>query len=70
MLDQAFKKTAVIGAAGKMGRGIALLLLQEIGRTAAEGQNFSDYHLRLIDTSESALDDLRHYLKIQLTKFA
>ena len=36
MLDDALKKVCVIGAGGKMGSGIALLLLQEVARLEAQ----------------------------------
>lgn len=72
-LDDALRKVAVIGAAGKMGSGISLLLLQEIARTEAEktGEAGSgEYTLTLIDANEQALFSLRRYLRAQLTKYA
>lgn len=55
---------SVIGACGKMGRGIALLLLQEM----ALQPNVS--HLKLIDTNESEYYSLKTYLRQQLKRFA
>ncbi|MBF0314487.1 MAG: 3-hydroxyacyl-CoA dehydrogenase family protein [Oligoflexia bacterium] len=54
------KKVAVLGAAGKMGSGISLLV---VALLAAE-------KVMLIDTRSEALNDLLHYLKEQLHKKA
>lgn len=67
------KQVAVIGAAGKMGSGIALLLLQEMAREEAEsiGQVGSGSHsLHLIDAREEALIGLRQYLRNQMRRYA
>lgn len=68
---QAFKQIAVIGAAGKMGSGISLLLLQELScchfAQKAEAKNM---RLFLIDSSHNRLDSLRHYLENQLRRWA
>src|ERR1700733_10286349 len=72
-LDQALTKVAVIGAAGKMGEGISLLLFQEMARSEAEkygAVGTGKYRLYLIDTKEETLVGLRHYLRLQLTKYA
>ncbi len=68
-----WKKAAVIGAAGKMGRGISLILLQEMACLDAEengtvGQN--DFGLYLIDTDEEAVFGLRRYFRPHLTRYA
>ncbi|MBA2728498.1 MAG: 3-hydroxyacyl-CoA dehydrogenase family protein [Parachlamydiaceae bacterium] len=68
-----WKKCAVIGAAGKMGRGIALILLlemavAEVKETAGIGKN--EYRLVLIDINREALDNLKDYLKTHLLKYA
>lgn len=55
---------SVIGACGKMGRGIALLLLQEMALQP------DITHLKLIDIDESAYYPLKVYLRQQLTRFA
>lgn len=72
-LDESLKRVAVIGAAGKMGSGISLLLLQEMARTEAERTSRmggGEYVLTLIDTNEKGLSSLRHYLRNQITRYA
>ncbi len=70
-LDNALKDVAVIGACGKMGKGIASLLLQEIARTEMSlTGNTGQYSLHLIDANLEAFPELKNYLKGQLTKFA
>ncbi len=72
-LDESFQHCAVLGAAGKMGQGIAALVLQEMaklelnkcGRTGTG--NFS---LALIDADETGFPRLKNYLKTQLNKYA
>jgi len=67
--DERLKDVSVIGAAGKMGSGIALLLAQEMARQKNLPQNKdSIYRLHLIDISEAALDGLQKYLKAQFVK--
>lgn len=66
-LKDALKCVAIIGAAGKMGRGIALLLLQEM---TIDSIGSSDYRLYLIDSNENAFNDLKAYLKTHLIKYA
>jgi 3-hydroxyacyl-CoA dehydrogenase len=56
-VDEALADVALIGAAGKMGRGIALLLAQLIAETGGDRR-----HLHLIDTRTDGLDDLQRYL--------
>ncbi len=73
MLDVSLQKTAVLGAAGKMGKGIALLLLQEMTMLDLKNNKKSGsgkYVLTLIDTFEKALFPLRDYLREHITKFA
>lgn len=72
-LDQALEHVAVLGAAGKMGSGISLLLLQEMARlelekkgTIGSGANV----LKLIDSNERSFPQLRNYLRDQLLKYA
>lgn len=70
-LSERLENTAVIGAAGKMGSGITLLLTRELARTRlspeAKGRV---YRLALIDVSEAALDGLLRYVRGQITKLA
>lgn len=72
-LTDRLKQVAVIGAAGKMGRGIALLLLQEMAKqeaqlTAHVGEG--GYRLVLVDADERRLASLWDYFKPALTKYA
>ncbi|MBA3956878.1 MAG: 3-hydroxyacyl-CoA dehydrogenase family protein [Parachlamydiaceae bacterium] len=72
-VDEALKRVAVLGAAGKMGSGIATLLLQEMARSEAStlGQVGSgEYRLVLIDSNEKALIQLRRQLRSHLTKYS
>lgn len=70
-LDQALTDVTVLGAAGKMGRGIALLLLQEMSRLAFENHaKQNSFTLNLIDVNKEAFPSLRIYLRDQLYKFA
>lgn len=67
--DERLKNVAVIGAAGKMGSGISLLLAQEMARQKLLPENKNSvFRLHLIDISEAALDGLQKYLKAQLVK--
>lgn len=73
MLNDALKQVCVIGAAGKMGSGIALLLLQEMARLEAEltsAIGASGYRLWLIDMNQDGLDALKPYLRDQLRRYA
>lgn len=73
MLDKAFQKVAVLGAAGKMGRGIALLLLLEQARVEAEKNaevGTGKYRMVLIDANDEALINLRSYLRKEIRKYA
>lgn len=72
-LDEKLKKVAVIGAAGKMGSGIALLLLQEMAQTSVKKHgnvNSALYQLVLIDANPESLPALKSYLRSNLIKYA
>lgn len=72
-LDSALRNVAVIGAGGKMGRGISLLLLQEMSHlelSITEKLGSGVFRLHLIDVSEKGLDGLYHYLRHQLLRHA
>lgn len=70
-LDARLESVAVLGAAGKMGSGIALLLAQEMARLRLEPQNRDKtYVLHLVDVNEKALTGLITYLSAQLVKAA
>jgi len=62
-VEEAFQSIAVLGAAGKMGRGIALLLLQEIAF-------IDEAVLILVETNSTCFSALKKYLRSQLKKFA
>lgn len=67
MLDERLENVAVIGAAGKMGSGIVLLLAQEMAKLKVENPD-KGYHLYALDVSEKVLDGLIDYLQAQATK--
>jgi 3-hydroxyacyl-CoA dehydrogenase len=70
-LDDRLQNVAIIGAAGKMGSGIGVLLAQEMAKLKLKQENRDKiYKLNLIDISEKGLVDLRGYMKAQLTKVA
>lgn len=62
-MDKKWEHVVVLGAAGKMGRGIALLLLQEIARIKGS-------KLTLLDTNSLCFDALKKYLREHLLKYA
>jgi len=67
--DERLTNVSIIGAAGKMGSGIALLLAAEMAKAKLKPENKNNrYRLNLIDVNEDALDGLRGYLKSQLVK--
>ncbi len=67
--DQRLQNVSVLGAAGKMGSGIALLLAAEMAKAKNLPENEgTKYRLNLIDVNDDALDGLWVYLKAQLTK--
>jgi len=68
IIEEMLKNVAVIGAAGKMGSGIALLLLQEMTYLAEKNKCY--YVLHLIDTDDRGLHPLRQYLRSHITKYA
>ncbi len=68
-LDERLQTVAVLGAAGKMGSGIVLLLAQEMAKLKIQNPDLN-YHLYAIDISEQALDGLVSYLRAQATKAA
>ncbi|MBD3347891.1 MAG: 3-hydroxyacyl-CoA dehydrogenase family protein [Candidatus Eisenbacteria bacterium] len=70
-LDKRLERVAVLGAAGKMGSGITLLLAAEMARQKIR-KDCGDrcYVLHAIDVSDEALSGLLSYLRPQLTKVA
>jgi len=70
-LDTRLRNVTVIGAGGKMGSGIAALLLTEMMRLSLTPEHKSArFRLNLIDISDELLDGLRGYLRDQLLKVA
>ncbi|MDH4223132.1 MAG: 3-hydroxyacyl-CoA dehydrogenase family protein [candidate division Zixibacteria bacterium] len=67
--DERLTNVSIIGAAGKMGSGIALLLAEEMAKSRLKPENKNKrYRLNLLDVNEDALDGLRVYLKSQMVK--
>jgi 3-hydroxyacyl-CoA dehydrogenase len=65
------QSVAVIGAAGKMGSGIAWVLLQAMARADARkhgAPGSGEYELTLVDPAREGFRRLRDYLKGQLVK--
>ncbi len=70
-LDERLRNVAILGAAGKMGSGISLLMAQEIARVSLLPANRPARHkLVLIDLNPEALDGLRTYIRTQSRKYA
>jgi len=68
-LSERLENVAVLGAAGKMGSGISLLLAQELGRIRLAPENKGKvFRVALIDTNEASLAGLMSYLRTQLVK--
>lgn len=69
--EDLWKTVAIIGAAGKMGRGISLLVLQQVALTHArhEGKNVNGCQCYLIDSDAEGLYSLRNFLKKQIRTF-
>ncbi len=68
-LDEKLQNVSVIGAAGKMGSGISVLIAQEMLRLKFENPD-KIYRLNLIDVSEKGLDGLYNYIRAQLLRNA
>jgi len=68
-LNTRLQNVAVVGAAGKMGSGISLLLGLELAYRALENRDRT-YILNLIDVSDAALQGLLRYLREQAVKDA
>lgn len=70
-LDERLQNVTVIGAAGKMGSGIAVLVAQEMSKLKLKPE-FKDkiFRLNLVDITERSLDGLRSYMRAQLLKAA
>lgn len=71
-LEEALQSVAVLGAGGKMGRGIALILLQDIATRELDRFGTLESpvtHLILVEKSSHSLEELRIYLKDRLRRF-
>ena len=70
-LDKRLENVGVIGAAGKMGSGIVLLIAQEMAKLKLKKENKDKvYRLYCIDMHESDLDGLIAYIRTQAVKAA
>ncbi len=69
--NERLQNVGIVGAAGKMGSGIALLIAQEMTmqRLLPENQKKS-YELQLIDVDSARLEGLLQYLRAQAVKHA
>ncbi len=70
-LAERYQQVGVLGAGGKMGSGIALLLAQQmtLRKISPEGRD-RRFRLTLMDVNDDALDGLRAYLRGQLVRCA
>jgi 3-hydroxyacyl-CoA dehydrogenase len=69
--EERLENVAVIGAAGKMGSGIAALIGQEMAKLKLQNEDENKiFRLNLIDVNEKLLEGLRGYLKKFVTKRA
>ena len=67
--DERIRNVTIIGAAGKMGSGIALLMAGEMAKSKLKPENKNvRFRLNLMDVNDDALDGLLGYLRSQLTK--
>lgn len=70
-LDERLTNVGVIGAAGKMGSGIALLIAQEMTMQRLLPDNKKNtYELFLVDLDSARLEGLLQYLRTQAVKLA
>ncbi len=70
-LDERLSLVSVIGAAGKMGSGITLLLAQEMARLSLLPENKGKtFRLNAVDLSPEGLAGLREYVHVQALKAA
>lgn len=70
-LDERLTNVSIIGAAGKMGSGIALLLAQEMAFLKLKPENKDKkFRLNCIDMNDDALDGLLQYIRSQSLRTA
>lgn len=68
-IDELLENVSVIGAAGKMGSGISVLIAQEMARLKINNPN-KIYRINLIDMNEQGIEGLRKFIKTQVIKSA
>ncbi len=69
-LEKRLQNVAVLGAGGKMGSGISLLLAREMTLEKLKPENSGNtYELHLIDVNSDALEGVKQYLHKQAIKF-
>ncbi len=68
-LDERLENVSVIGAAGKMGSGISVLIAQEMVKLKLKSRD-KICRLNLIDVNDAALDGLLSFIRTQATKVA
>ncbi|WP_461629284.1 3-hydroxyacyl-CoA dehydrogenase family protein [Labilibaculum euxinus] len=69
-LIRKMENVSVLGAAGKMGSGILVLLSFEMAKLKIGKKEDKDFVLNAVDVSQSALNSLLGYVKSQLVKHA
>jgi len=70
-IDERLEQVVVMGAAGKMGRGISWLLAREMARRMRDPARRGRTHrLTLVDVREEGLTDLLGYIEAQATRHA
>lgn len=70
-LDERIENVSVIGAGGKMGSGISVLIGLEMAKLKLKPENRNrHFSLNLIDVSEKVLGGLRGFLRAQFQRFA
>lgn len=68
-LDELLENVSIIGAAGKMGSGISVLIAQEVAKLKIKNPD-KTYKVNLIDVHQQGIEGLRQYIKTQTTKVA
>ena len=68
-LNELLTNVTVIGAAGKMGSGIATLIAEEVAKLKIQNPE-KTFRINLIDVNEKGIEGLQKYVKTQITKIA
>lgn len=69
-LDDMLRNVSVIGAAGKMGRGIAALMAIQMLRSKLRTNNKGEYRLNLVDLKHSYLTAALGYIEGEVVRWA